>query len=630
MATKADLNSNEQAQAFGRYIVCGTLGEGAMGRVYLADDPVLERKIALKVITVDNRLDGKTQAEYRNRFTVEAKASAKLNHQSIVTVYDAGDQDGLPWIAFQYVDGESLEKVLEREGKVPLDVSIKIILDIASALQHAHSFNIYHRDIKPANIIIDNKTGIAKLTDFGIAKAPWIELTQEGKTLGTPGYMSPEQINGFELDACTDLFSLGVIAYRMISGKHPFMRDTLSNTVYATLGGEYTPISQLDQKLPVSLDSIIAQCLRVNKQDRVQSAESFITLMKTTFEANQEATKSMDVISQKSTPLSKKMLKPIKNGSQSVASGLKRIKWYDVFTRVKTITQGTWHFIVKSIQIFVKVVTFCVRKLIVFLRFMLKLNRRRKIIYSITATIILLIFTTFWSLSFLNSTKSEKSSALVRNEKKKTSKKPALLDIFLPKEVKECRAKIEDKDFRGAEEIAANMIETGSKPAFGYILLGELQIHQGNYSKAKINFEHALKEPRGKGTIRRELSSILPRIGKRLTRGKAPHSLITLAAVTLKAAKTSIVKDWVGDQQYWRRWNAVYIMETANVPVDMVPVYILDLKYAGSSRTRARAAKKLGEIGDKRAIPALQDAKSKGLRDLFVSLTASTVLENNF
>ncbi len=630
MATNPELNSKEQAHTFGRYVVCSTLGEGAMGRVYLAQDPVLERKIALKVITVDNRLDNKTQAEYRNRFTVEAKASAKLDHQSIVAVYDAGDQDGLPWIAFQYIEGESLENLLKRKQKLGLNEAIKIVIDIASALQHAHSFKIYHRDIKPANIIIDKKSDIAKLTDFGIAKAPWIELTQDGKTLGTPGYMSPEQINGFELDACTDIFSLGVIFYKMVSGKHPFIRDTLSNTVYATLGGEYTPLSKLDPKLPVSLDSIITKCLAVNKEDRVQSADSFITLLKSTFKSNQEITQRVMMRSQKKTPGwngKTAMQSKVQDGFGSIAAAVKSIKWSVLINYVVIILNTLWQYSYKSGITLYRGIVFSVKKLISFLKNMQKWNRRSKILYSLSIAIVFLIIASFWSVSLL---RTGKPNTIVKTEKKKSQPKTGLLNVFLPKRVKECRAKIEEDNIEEAKKIANSMVNSKSKSIYGHILLGEIQINQGRYKKAKATFDQAIRLPHGKTTVKRELPTILVRIGKKLTRRKASQTLIDLTALTLHAAKNPVVKGWVKDQQYWLRWNAVYIMEASGASVDMVNVYILDLKYAGSSRTRVSAAKKLGEIGDKRAVPALEEAKNRGFRDPIVSLTASTVLEEHF
>jgi len=158
---------------FGRYTIVKLLGAGAMGRVFLAEDPVLERRVALKIISVDPALDTRDRRDYVTRFAAEAKASAKLNHPSIVQVYDAGQEQGAPWIAFQYVEGESLEELIGKRGRLTIRRAVLFTLDIASALQQAHGWNIIHRDIKPANILVERATGIAKIADFGIIQARW-------------------------------------------------------------------------------------------------------------------------------------------------------------------------------------------------------------------------------------------------------------------------------------------------------------------------------------------------------------------------------------------------------------------------------------------------------------------------
>jgi len=243
-----------------------------MGKVYLAHDPVLDRKIALKVIAVDPGLDKNTRDDYFKRFSYEAKASAKLNHPSIVTVYDAGESNGLPWIAFQFIEGETLEKLLGRRLRLPVKRAVVFAADIASALAHAHAWNIVHRDVKPSNILIESLTGIAKLADFGIVKAPWASATQAGNTLGSPGYMSPEQIEGSDLDERADLFCLGVVLYQMISGRHPFLRDTMAGTVFATCNGAFIPLRDLVDGVPPKLDWIIRKCLEANRKRRLGSA----------------------------------------------------------------------------------------------------------------------------------------------------------------------------------------------------------------------------------------------------------------------------------------------------------------------------------------------------------------------
>ncbi len=261
-----------EPQAFGRYKVCKLLGEGAMGRVYLAEDPVLDRLVAIKVIAVDKQPDGRTKEEYLRRFDLEARASAKLNHPSIVTIFDAGEEYGLPWIAFEYVDGDRLEEMLEQPQPLPIEKTVSVTLDITAALHHAHECGIIHRDIKPANILIDKRTHIAKLSDFGVVKAPWVALTQDGSAVGSPGYMSPEQLDGTGADARSDLFSLGIVLYQMLTGKHPFLRNSIPATIFATLHSNYQPINELRPDAPPYLVAIAGRLLQNDCKKRIQTA----------------------------------------------------------------------------------------------------------------------------------------------------------------------------------------------------------------------------------------------------------------------------------------------------------------------------------------------------------------------
>ncbi|MDR2728359.1 MAG: serine/threonine protein kinase, partial [Chitinispirillales bacterium] len=239
---KSDDNSlslNTKPQSYGRYKVLELLGEGAMGRVFLSEDPILKRRVAVKVISTDRHLDPVVLNEYLGRFAIEAQACAKLNHQSIVSIYDAGEENGVPWIAFEYVNGERLDKLIARQKQLPFQQVASIAGDIAQALHHAHSMNIVHRDVKPANILIDDNTKIAKLADFGVVKSPFTTLTQDGTSVGSPGYMSPEQIDGTDVDNRSDIFSFGIMLYEMLTGAHPFLRDTVQATFFATVNSNY-------------------------------------------------------------------------------------------------------------------------------------------------------------------------------------------------------------------------------------------------------------------------------------------------------------------------------------------------------------------------------------------------------
>jgi eukaryotic-like serine/threonine-protein kinase len=282
---------------FGRYQIVKLLGSGAMGKVYLAQDPTLARKVALKVVALDPAIDGEVRRAYLIRFSAEAKALAGLDHQCIVQIFDTGEERNNPWISFQLVDGESLETVLSRRGRLGIRRALLFALDIASALHHAHGRNIVHRDVKPANILVESKTGLAKLTDFGIAQASWSKPVEDGSMVGSPGYMSPEQIDGKEVDRRSDIFSLGIVLYQMLSGEQPFLRETLLATIDSTCRGDYTPLQRLVPDVPKALDAALCRCLCADPAMRLGSAAELIDILQTLVPKENAAGKRLDMFS---------------------------------------------------------------------------------------------------------------------------------------------------------------------------------------------------------------------------------------------------------------------------------------------------------------------------------------------
>jgi serine/threonine protein kinase len=262
-----------------RYQIVKLLGSGAMGKVYLAEDPMLNRKVALKVVSLDPAIESEVRNAYLTRFSAEAKALAILDHPCIVQIFDAGEEQDNPWISFQLVDGESLETILSRRGKLTIRRALLFAIDIASALQHAHGKKIIHRDVKPANILIEPRTGLAKLTDFGIAQASWSKSAENGSMVGSPGYMSPEQIDGEEADQRSDIFSLGVVLYQMLSGEQPFIRESLLATIDSTCRGDYTPLQSLVPDMPEALHYAVRRCLLADHKMRLGSAAELIDIL---------------------------------------------------------------------------------------------------------------------------------------------------------------------------------------------------------------------------------------------------------------------------------------------------------------------------------------------------------------
>jgi len=262
-------------KVLGRYRILGELGRGAMGVVYRAVDPVIEREVALKTLHVE--LPADVAEEVRVRFLREARSAGRLNHPNIVTIFDVGEDGGAAYIAMELLEGPSLQQMLKERQRIPFHSAADIIAQVADALHHAHQFSIVHRDVKPANVVV-SRSGRAKLTDFGVAYVPSSEVTQHGSALGSPRYMAPEQVLGQPIDARADVFSLGVVLYELLTRRTPFEwpGDT---TVYALMqriaGEPHPPLRQIDAEIPAGFDRIMDRALAKRPQDRYQSAAEF-------------------------------------------------------------------------------------------------------------------------------------------------------------------------------------------------------------------------------------------------------------------------------------------------------------------------------------------------------------------
>ncbi len=255
---------------FGRYEVQNELGRGAMGVVYKARDPQIDRLVAVKTVSMRGH-DPEAEKEFRMRFLNEAQAAGRLHHPGIVAVFDVGEDEGSgdPYIVLEYVAGEALNRVLAREHKLPLARALQIAEEVARALDYAHEQGVTHRDIKPGNIMI-TEDGHAKIADFGIAKLNLAHFTLPGRLLGTPAYMAPEQLTGEGADGRSDLFSLGVILYAMVTGHSPFQGDSATTVCFKVANREPVPASALDLNLPRDLDAVIARAMAKDPAQRYQ------------------------------------------------------------------------------------------------------------------------------------------------------------------------------------------------------------------------------------------------------------------------------------------------------------------------------------------------------------------------
>ena len=260
---------------FGRYEILGELGRGAMGVVYKARDPQIDRLVALKTISLRGQ-DPEAEKEFRLRFQNEAQAAGRLHHPGIVAVFDVGEdaETSDPYIVLEYVAGEALNRILAREKKLPLERALQLTEEIATALDYAHEQGVTHRDIKPGNILLTQE-GYPKIADFGIAKLNLAHLTLPGKLLGTPAYMAPEQLSGMAADGRSDLFSLGVILYAMVTGYSPFQGDSATTVCFKVANRDPVPASALDLNLPRELDAVVTRSMAKDPKRRYQRGSEF-------------------------------------------------------------------------------------------------------------------------------------------------------------------------------------------------------------------------------------------------------------------------------------------------------------------------------------------------------------------
>lgn len=260
-------------QSLGRYQIVSELGRGAMGTVYQGLDATIERPVALK--TLNAELPGDIMGEVKERFLREARSAGKLNHPNIVTIYEFGEDQGTAFIAMEFLEGKSLQDVI-RAGRLPFTTIADIVAQIADALDYAHRFGVVHRDIKPANIML-SPHGLAKLTDFGIARIQSSSMTQTGAMLGSPKYMSPEQVLGQQADGRADIFSLGVVLYEMLASKTPF--ETPDVTVFSLMQRIVTvpqpSVVSVAPDTPPAFDAILAKALAKRPEARYQRASEF-------------------------------------------------------------------------------------------------------------------------------------------------------------------------------------------------------------------------------------------------------------------------------------------------------------------------------------------------------------------
>jgi serine/threonine-protein kinase len=262
-------------EQIGRYRILDELGRGATGIVYRAQDPAIGRIIAIKTIRLSDITDEAERGRLRERLFREAQSAGILSHPNIVTIYDIAEENGLAYIFMECVDGPPLEKVLNSPEPLLPEGVLSIFRQTATALDYAHKKGIVHRDIKPANILIHEST-LAKITDFGVAKILSQQMTQSGVMMGTPNYMSPEQVQGHAVDGRADQFSLAVIAYEVLTGEKPFVADHLPSLLYRIVREDPVPPQRLNPTLAPQVDVVLRKALSKSATDRYATAVEFV------------------------------------------------------------------------------------------------------------------------------------------------------------------------------------------------------------------------------------------------------------------------------------------------------------------------------------------------------------------
>jgi serine/threonine protein kinase len=255
----------------GRYEIDAELGHGAMGVVYRGRDPRIDRTVAIKTISLSG-LEPSAEQEYRARFVVEARAAGRLSHPGIVTIFDVGEPDAeTPYLVMEHVEGQTLDNLLVGENnQLPLNTALRIAQELAEALHYAHEQGVVHRDIKPANVLVTTD-GHVKITDFGIAKLNQAQLTVPGHVLGSPAYMAPEQLNEEGVDGRSDLFSMGVILYSMLTGHRPFQGNSATTVCFKLVNHDPLAVTAFNSQFPPEIDRIVSRAIAKDPDQRYQT-----------------------------------------------------------------------------------------------------------------------------------------------------------------------------------------------------------------------------------------------------------------------------------------------------------------------------------------------------------------------
>ena len=271
--------AEEAPDKLGRYEIVRTIGKGAMGVVYEGRDPKIGRRVAIKTCRADLMENTGLKNELLLRFEREFQAAGALQHPYIITIFDVGEDAGMPYIAMEYVEGHDLRHVIEQRGAHEIPALAEMAAKVCEGLHHAHLHGTIHRDIKPGNVLLTPRGGV-KIADFGIARVANSVLTIDGSVVGTPHYMSPEQFAGDELDGRADLFSVGIVLYEMLTGRRPFAGETVSTLMHEVLRRAPALPSAHNPAVPPALDSVVLKALAKYPNDRFANGDEMAAALR--------------------------------------------------------------------------------------------------------------------------------------------------------------------------------------------------------------------------------------------------------------------------------------------------------------------------------------------------------------
>ena len=552
-----------------RYEIIEVIGQGGMGVVYKARDPNIGRQVALKVIKPALASDSEMAEMMRERFRREAQAAGMLGHPNIITVYDAGEHDGQPFIAMEYVEGRPLDSILDESPLSMPGQAASLILPLANALDFAHNKGIIHRDIKPANIIVaDDDT--AKLMDFGIARTAGSNLTQTGSLLGSPNYMSPEQITGQDVDGRTDVFSMGVVLYQMLTGERPFLGENANSITFKVVRVDPVAPSHVNPSIDPKWDSIIAKALAKRPDDRYASALALagdLELMSSGRSSEiEELETGCDNDTRVIPPLGKSgqvsasgETNAIAGGSSSAGSapdaadherppeiGLK-----DVGTLVTGLTR---QFSQKAGETFRK-----------------KSMRRTAVVLLVILAVAVIV----WGL-YGRDPRERAAEYMEAGKHEKAAKVLAAITKENP------------RDHQAFFKLGA-----------AYAMAGEIDAGLTAYSTA-LAMDPAYKDD--------------PALVESLLfapRGEKAEAAIIFINKKAEGPVNDVLEKALSNPSYNVHWNAYDALQKRGIRKDVLPLLILDLETNPDCEVRKQAVIKMGELGDKDALPALRSAKDR-------------------